>query len=102
MRISFEPTTIVINDRKYYRPAYGGVAFPKERFGYVLMMLELYKPTEMEVDGRVNTPPLEPYRSMRSQDGGPFRYTEDAVLEVVAEAQCVNLRALEEQICDFS
>jgi len=105
VRIEFQPDRIIVGDRAYYRPLFGAVTFPSDSpLGYVLVAGELYRPTEFELDGRVDTPQdIEPFRSVVNRDQeSPWRYTEDVVLEVLDERLCSNLRELQEAICDFS
>ena len=105
MKVSFEEQRILIDDRTYERPVFGVVAFPEDSpSGYVLIMGELARPIPEEADGLVETPDVEPFRSIHEEEDTEERwlYSEDVVLEVIAEAVPVNLRALEEKICDFS
>lgn len=61
------------------------------------------RPTPVEAEGPAGPVELEPFRSLKeSPPDDRWQYPEDVVLEVIAEAMPLNLRALEQAICDFS
>jgi hypothetical protein len=103
MKISFEPEKVICDDRCYYRSLFAGVGISDTRC-HAVVMGELYRPTECEIDGSVVRPKdLEPFRSVKSTEQQmPWKYSQDQVFEVIAESQAANLRGLQEKVCDYA
>jgi len=105
LQLELQPDRVIVGDRLYYRPLHGAVEFPTGvQGGCVLIFGEAYRPTSHEVMGGVfvNTA-LEPFRSaVKDETPGPWRYDDDALIEIVDERIESASRALFEAIVDIA
>lgn len=102
--IELQPSRVLVNDRFYERPLFGAVALPFDSaFGYVCILGSLARPTPEEADGMAQVPDAEPFRKiLKKEPDRRWRYSDDVIIEVIAEAMLTDLRSLQERIVDLA